>query len=121
MRELGSSGIWEIFIPGVKAGEVYKYELLNANHEWKMKADPMERSHEIPPATGSIVVESDHEWNDEAWMDHRRHTDPHAGPVSIYEVHAGSWKKASATTASWRTSSWTTWPRKASRMSSSCR
>ena len=58
-----------------------------------MKADPMERSHEIPPATGSIVVESDHEWNDEAWMDHRRHTDPHAGPVSIYEVHAGSWKK----------------------------
>ena len=93
MRELGSSGIWEIFIPGVKAGEVYKYELLNANHEWKMKADPMERSHEIPPATGSIVVESDHEWNDEAWMDHRRHTDPHAGPVSIYEVHAGSWKK----------------------------
>ena len=93
MRELGSSGVWEIFIPGVQAGEVYKYEILNANYDWTMKADPMERSHEIPPATGSIVVESAHDWDDGEWMDHRRATDPHAGPVSIYEVHAGSWRK----------------------------
>ena len=120
MRELGSSGIWEIFIPGVKAGEVYKYELLNANHEWKMKADPMERSHEIPPATGSIVIESDHEWNDEAWMDHRTPTRTPARSASTRSMPAAG-RKASATTASWRTSSWTTWPRKASRMSSSCR
>ena len=93
MRELGSSGVWEIFIPGVSAGEVYKYHILNANGEWKMKADPMERSHEIPPATGSIVVDSKHHWQDDAWMERRKVTDPHAGPVSIYEVHAGSWKK----------------------------
>ena len=93
MREIGSSGVWEIFIPGVQAGEVYKYEILNANYDWTMKADPMERSHEIPPATGSIVVESAHDWDDGEWMDHRRATDPHAGPVSIYEVHAGSWRK----------------------------
>lgn len=47
--------------PSIEAGEIYKYEILNANNEWTMKADPMERSHEIPPRTGSIVVESTHE------------------------------------------------------------
>ena len=57
MRELGSSGIWTVH-PSIEAGEIYKYEILNANNEWTMKADPMERSHEIPPRTGSIVVES---------------------------------------------------------------
>lgn len=93
MRELGSSGVWEIFVPGVQAGEIYKYQILNANGEWVMKADPMERSHEVPPRTGSIVVESTHEWQDGAWMDRRRATDPHNGPVSIYEVHAGSWRQ----------------------------
>ena len=53
----------------------------------------MERSHEVPPRTGSIVVESTHEWDDDAWMEHRRATNPHDGPVSIYEVHAGSWRQ----------------------------
>ena len=93
MRELGSSGVWELFIPGVEAGTIYKYEILNANNEWVMKADPMERSHEIPPRTGSIVVDSVHAWHDENWMDQRAKTDPHNGPVSIYEVHASSWRK----------------------------
>lgn len=65
----------------------------NANNEWVMKADPMERSHEIPPRTGSIVVDSVHAWHDENWMDQRAKTDPHNGPVSIYEVHASSWRK----------------------------
>ena len=68
MRELGSSGVWELFIPGVETGTVYKYEILNANNEWVMKADPMERSHEIPPRTGSIVVASVHAWPDANWM-----------------------------------------------------
>jgi 1,4-alpha-glucan branching enzyme len=93
MREIGSSGIWEIFIPGLHAGALYKFEILNANGEWKMKADPMERGHQIPPATASIVVDSHHVWKDEDWMDRRRRSDPHAGPISIYEVHAGSWKE----------------------------
>lgn len=93
MRELGSSGVWELFIPGVKAGERYKYEILNANNEWKQKADPMERLHQVPPETASIVVDSRYEWNDENWMRERAAKNPHLGPVSIYEVHAGSWKK----------------------------
>ncbi len=58
-----------------------------------MKADPMERSHEVPPRTGSIVVESTHDWQDGAWMERRASSDPHQGPVSIYEVHANSWRK----------------------------
>ncbi|WP_026642084.1 1,4-alpha-glucan branching protein GlgB [Bifidobacterium tsurumiense] len=94
MRELGSSGVWELFIPGVGVGEVYKYEILNANGVWEMKADPMERSHEVPPATGSVVSDSTFKWSDEKWMQQRAATDPHSGPVSIYEVHAGSWKKS---------------------------
>lgn len=48
MRELGSSGVWEIFIPGIGAGETYKFQILNANYTWEMKADPMERQHEVP-------------------------------------------------------------------------
>ena len=93
MRELGSSGVWEIFIPGIGAGETYKFQILNANYTWEMKADPMERQHEVPPSTASIVTESTYKWNDDAWMQHRRTTNPHDGPVSIYEVHAGSWRQ----------------------------
>ncbi|MBW3095002.1 1,4-alpha-glucan branching protein GlgB [Bifidobacterium sp. 64T4] len=93
MRALGSSGVWELFVPGAKAGDVYKYQILNANWEWTDKADPMERSHEIPPATGSIVVDSKHEWHDEEWMARRAATDPHDGPVAIYELNALSWRK----------------------------
>lgn len=92
MRELGSSGVWEIFIPGIHAGERYKYEILNANNEWKQKADPMERYHQIPPETASIVTDSHYEWKDNEWMRSRALKNPHLGPVSVYEVHAGSWK-----------------------------
>ncbi len=93
MRELGSSGVWELFVPGVQSGEIYKFHILNAYNNWEMKADPMERSHEVPPRTGSIVVESTHDWQDGAWMERRASSDPHQGPVSIYEVHANSWRK----------------------------
>lgn len=93
MRSLGSSGVWELFIPGVEGGAKYKFEILDANYTWQMKADPMERSHEIPPATASIVVDSTFKWTDGTWMKKRAASDPHQGPVSIYEVHAGSWKK----------------------------
>ncbi|MCI1219852.1 MAG: 1,4-alpha-glucan branching protein GlgB [Bifidobacterium sp.] len=97
MRELGSSGIWELFVPGVQAGDIYKYEILAANGDWIMKADPMERFHELPPSTASVVVESTHDWHDGTWMAHRRVTNPHDGPVSIYEVHAMSWDRTLTT------------------------
>ena len=92
MRSLGSSGVWELFIPGVNSGTLYKYEILGADYTWNLKEDPMEHRHQVPPETASIVFESQYEWNDWAWMDRRAHTDPHHAPMSIYEVHAFSWK-----------------------------
>lgn len=93
MRSLGSSGVWELFIPGLGAGEVYKYEILTQAGNWIMKADPMERSHELPPNTGSIVVDSTFKWHDDHWLEQRAQKDSHNGPVSIYEVQANSWNR----------------------------
>ena len=93
MRSLGSSGIWELFIPGVGAGEVYKFEIMTQAGNWIMKADPMERSHEVPPNTGSVVVDSDFKWHDSEWLEQRAKTNAHDGPVSIYEVQANSWNR----------------------------
>jgi 1,4-alpha-glucan branching enzyme len=92
MRSLGSTGVWELFVPGVVAGAVYKFEILGADGAWRQKADPLARSAEVPPATGSVVVEESFTWTDAAWMTARAATDPHSGPLSIYEVHLGSWR-----------------------------
>ncbi|WP_372699917.1 1,4-alpha-glucan branching protein GlgB [Arthrobacter sp. JSM 101049] len=92
MRSLGRSGVWEIFLPGVGAGSVYKFELLGQDGHWRQKADPMARYAEVPPLTGSIVVESSYGFQDDEWMSTRATRDPHAGPMSVYEVHLGSWR-----------------------------
>ncbi len=91
MRSLGSSGIWELFVPDVEVGAKYKFEIQGPDGNWFQKADPMARATEVPPATASVVTESEYEWQDDAWMDNR--TDPHGKPMSIYEVHIGSWKQ----------------------------
>ncbi|NIZ92990.1 1,4-alpha-glucan branching protein GlgB [Kineococcus rubinsiae] len=93
MRSLGSSGVWEIFLPGVGAGSRYKFEILGADGQWRQKADPMAQATEVPPATASVVTESSYEWSDAEWMTARAASDPHAGPVSVYEVHLGSWRQ----------------------------
>ncbi len=93
MRSLGESGVWEIFVPGVGAGTRYKFELLGGDGHWRQKADPLAKGTEVPPATASVVVESVFSWGDDAWLEQRRATDPHAGPMSIYEVHLGSWRQ----------------------------
>ncbi len=92
MRSLGRSGVWELYIPGVAAGATYKFEILGHDGHWRQKADPMARNTEIPPLTGSVVVESSYGFQDEEWMAARAETDPHAGPMSVYEVHLGSWR-----------------------------
>ncbi|MDT0165645.1 1,4-alpha-glucan branching protein GlgB [Actinotalea sp. AC32] len=92
MRALGTSGVWELFVPGVGAGARYKYEVLTADGSWRQKADPMAKGTEVPPATASVVVESDYTWQDDAWLTQRSATDPHHRPISIYEVHLGSWR-----------------------------
>jgi 1,4-alpha-glucan branching enzyme len=92
MRRLDDNGVWEIFVPAVAPGTTYKFELLTQSGEWVQRADPMARYTEVPPATGSRVGESTHEWADAAWLEKRAATDPHNAPMSVYEVHLGSWR-----------------------------
>lgn len=92
MRNLGASGVWEIFVPGVRGGERYKYEILTRDGSWRQKADPLAKGTEHPPATASVVIESGYTWSDEQWIERRATGDPHGGPMSIYEVHLGSWR-----------------------------
>jgi 1,4-alpha-glucan branching enzyme len=92
MRSLGSSGVWELFIPDVGDGTRYKYAVLGRDGVWRQQADPLAQRTEVPPATASIVYTSGHTWSDAAWMSRRASAAPHREPMSIYEVHLGSWR-----------------------------
>ena len=94
MRRRGATGVWEIFLPGIGRGETYKYEILNAyGHLQPLKADPVGFCAEMPPATASVVYgKVRHDWSDAGWIAARR-SDQRAEPVSIYEVHLGSWRR----------------------------
>ncbi|HEY0506517.1 MAG TPA: 1,4-alpha-glucan branching protein GlgB, partial [Blastococcus sp.] len=93
MRSLGSSGVWEIFIPGVQVGSRYRFHVLGADGTWREKSDPMAFATEVPPLNASIVTESSYEWADDAWLAERATTGWHERPMSVYEVHAGSWRQ----------------------------
>ncbi len=92
MRSLGGSGIWELFAPGVPEGTRYKFDICGPDGAWRAKADPMARGTEVPPATASMVVDSCHEWQDEAWMTARPAKEPVREAMAVYEVHLGSWR-----------------------------
>jgi 1,4-alpha-glucan branching enzyme len=92
MRNMGSSGVWELFIPGVGAGAKYKFEILTKAGVWISKIDPLGKYFEHPPLTASIVHESTHHWEDAKWLDFRSKRDALKSPMSIYEMHIGSWK-----------------------------
>jgi 1,4-alpha-glucan branching enzyme len=92
MRSLGSTGVWELFVPGVGAGAAYKYEITRPDGSRGMKADPMARAAELPPATASIVTESAYTWQDAEWMAHRADIPVHRAPMSVYELHLPSWR-----------------------------
>ncbi len=93
MRSLGASGVWELFIPGVKVGARYKFEIQGPDGNWFQKADPMARATEVPPATASVVTNTEFEWTDDAWLEKRASLIAHSRPMSIYECHLGSWKQ----------------------------
>jgi len=95
MRSLGSSGIWELFLPGVKEGSRYKFEILGPDGELLLKADPYALEAEMPPDTASVINRRRHEWSDTEldYLTERRERLPYQGPVSIYEVHLGSWRR----------------------------
>jgi len=94
MRSLGSSGVWEIFIPGAHEGQRYKFELLSKRGELLLKTDPFGFSFEVPPLSASIVCRADYQWGDAEWM---RSRDSQGSwfhkPLAIYEVHLGSWAR----------------------------
>ncbi|MGW3857440.1 1,4-alpha-glucan branching protein GlgB [Micromonospora arida] len=92
MRSLGSSGVWELFVPNARAGARYKYRVLGADGQWRDKADPLAAYAEVPPATASVVHHSTYRWDDADWLARRAERQPHQEPMSVYEVHLGSWR-----------------------------
>ncbi len=95
MRKRVDSGVWEIFLPGLAAGAVYKYEIIGPDGALvPLKADPFAAASELRPSTASVVAAPDHHsWKDGAWMSSRAARDLRREPMSIYEVHLGSWKR----------------------------
>lgn len=95
MRVIGDSGIWELFLPGISKGEIYKYEILSENNSLLEKADPYQFFGELRPKTASVVwgTEDDYVWRDDKWLKKRKETSIYQKPMSTYEVHLASWQR----------------------------
>jgi len=94
MRSLGASGIWEILIPGLEPGALYRYEILKPNGYAELRSDPLDFAAELRPKVASRIADlTGFEWTDREWMEARAARDPARGPVSVYEVHLGSWMR----------------------------
>jgi 1,4-alpha-glucan branching enzyme len=95
MRQLGLSGIWELFVPGLNEGALYKFEIKSQFHDYlAVKTDPYGFYSEIRPKTASIVYDiTKYQWNDDEWMGHREKRNALDAPIAIYEVHLGSWQR----------------------------
>nr|MBA3528411.1 1,4-alpha-glucan branching enzyme [Propionibacteriaceae bacterium] len=93
MHLIPGAGVWALFVEGASTGSLYKFEVCGADGVWRLKADPMARFAEASPHTASIVYESQYVWGDDQWLWFRGEAKPHAEPMSIYEVHIGSWRK----------------------------
>ncbi|MEU9125465.1 1,4-alpha-glucan branching protein GlgB [Streptomyces sp. NPDC048506] len=92
MRRHGSSGVWTLSVPEAGEGDLYKYEIRGVDGRWRQKADPFAFSAECPPGTASRIYASRHRWTDAEWMAGRTTRRPHEAPMSVYEVHLGSWR-----------------------------
>lgn len=94
MRKRGATGVWETFIPGVGAGLAYKYEIVGADGALRLKSDPVGFGSEHPPQNASVVRDLPYNlWTDGRWMTQRKAAQNTAAPISIYEVHLGSWRR----------------------------
>ena len=94
LRPRGQSGIWEGFVPGVGKGAHYKYHIVSRHSSYRVdKADPLSFHNEVSPKTASVVWDLDYRWGDEEWMARRRSRNALDSPISIYEVHLGSWRR----------------------------
>jgi 1,4-alpha-glucan branching enzyme len=104
MRVVGASGVWELFVPGLAAGELYKFEIRHRNSgRVVLKSDPYARAAELRPNTASVVTSSSYAWRDTGWLQARAQHDWLHAPMSIYEVHSGSWQRhGDGSFQSWR-------------------
>lgn len=94
LQPRGNSGIWEGFLEGVEKGAVYKYHIRSRSHNYQVqKADPFALHSESPPRTASVVWDLDYQWNDQQWMAERHKRNALDSPISIYEMHPGSWMR----------------------------
>jgi len=94
LRQRGQSGIWEGFLAGIGQGALYKYHITSHHHHQRReKADPLAFYSEVPPKTASVVWGLDYSWGDQAWLEKRRERNALDAPISIYEVHLGSWRR----------------------------
>lgn len=94
MRSIGSSGIWELFVPGLDIGEKYKFEIKTQSGKITLKTDPFAFQMEQRPKTASVVADVDHfAWSDQPWMEKRARNVTDSRPLNIYELHAGSWRR----------------------------
>ena len=101
MRLHPGNGVWDIFIPSLCSGDYYKYEIVDANGKLlPLKADPFARYMELAPGNASIVHKDDYQWQDADWLTQRQQNSTLDQPVSIYEVHLGSWRKSPEDNAS---------------------
>jgi 1,4-alpha-glucan branching enzyme len=91
LEPVGSSGIWSGYVPGARPGQSYRYAITTRHGERLEKADPVGAAHNVPPSTASVIADLDYEWHDAAWMSRRGSTVRADAPISIYEVHLGSW------------------------------
>ncbi|MGH2849112.1 MAG: 1,4-alpha-glucan branching protein GlgB [Solirubrobacteraceae bacterium] len=93
MRSLGAAGVWELFVPGVSVGGLYKFEIRTTAGALLLKIDPLATEVEAPPHTNAIVARAEHAWADSDWLVARERGDRFTEPMSIYEVHLGSWRR----------------------------
>ncbi|WP_371630635.1 1,4-alpha-glucan branching enzyme [Streptomyces sp. NBC_00341] len=92
MRSLGSTGVWELFLPAIGEGALYKFDICRPDGTHTLRADPMARHAEVPPANASVVTAAHHVWQDQEWMARRGDVPVHEAPLSVYEVHLPSWR-----------------------------
>ena len=96
MKKISKNGVWEVFVYGAEVGDKYKYEITDANHYARLKADPYAFANETNGRTASIVYDiNGYEWGDAGYIAYRNKKDNYRSPMNIYEVNFGSWKKQS--------------------------
>ena len=95
LQSRGPSGIWELFVPQIESGTLYKFEILSQQEQLLLKSDPYALQMQLRPNNASVVAELDgYQWHDEAWIAQRERWNPFTAPIAVYEVHPGSWRRS---------------------------